>query len=365
VVFALSSIVPLALQVFGGWISDSIGRMRAMILGTAAGVIESVVLALAPSWYWTILALSLGGIATSLVRPSQAAFLAEQSDEEKRGWVFGVFQTSAQIVRVVGPPVGGILAGRYGFRSVFLIGGCLYAAASVLLFRLVRATPAHAKVASGRLAWRSLRGSLSMITGIVTAGGLLTWIFIADGVTDSAFRLSGSLQSLYLNEVGGLGVEQIGWLMSISGSVTMVASLPAGWISDRWGEHVGISVGYLAVSIYYLIFIWAQSFSIFAIAILFHGLAHAVAGPSYASLISKAVPDERRGITFGLLWTSLGVTSLPAPWIGAQLWERFGPMWPFFVTAVAELVMSTLAWYKLRQPAKSSEGTSQKTGLHG
>jgi MFS family permease len=196
-VFALSSIVPLALQVFGGWISDSIGRMRAMILGTAAGVIECMVLALAPSWYWTILALSLGGIATSLMRPSQAAFLAEQSDEEKRGRVFGVSQTGAQIVRVVGPPVGGILAGRYGFRSVFLVGGCLYAAASVLLFRLVWTTPAHAKVASGRHAWRSLCGSLSVITGIVTAGGLLTWIFVADGVTDFAFRLSGSLQSLY------------------------------------------------------------------------------------------------------------------------------------------------------------------------
>jgi MFS family permease len=60
--------------------------------------------------------------------------------------------------------------------------------------------------------------------------------------------------------------------------------------------------------------------------------------PAYDSLISKAVPEERRGLAFGLFGTSLGILSLPFPWIGAQLWERVGPKAPYWITVAARLV---------------------------
>ena len=36
--FTLSQIVPLALQILGGWISDLLGRLRSIALGSMAGV---------------------------------------------------------------------------------------------------------------------------------------------------------------------------------------------------------------------------------------------------------------------------------------------------------------------------------------
>ncbi|MFN2146286.1 MAG: MFS transporter, partial [Anaerolineales bacterium] len=37
-VFTLSNIVPLILQVFGGWFSDNYGRLRAVAIGSVGGV---------------------------------------------------------------------------------------------------------------------------------------------------------------------------------------------------------------------------------------------------------------------------------------------------------------------------------------
>jgi hypothetical protein len=80
--------------------------------------------------------------------------------------------------------------------------------------------------------------------------------------------------------------------------------------------------------------------------------------PAYQALISKAVPDHLRGTAFGVLRSSLGVFSLPAPAIGAQLWERVSPRFPFQITAGAVLLSIIPVWLKFKLPrteAKSQE----------
>jgi hypothetical protein len=77
--------------------------------------------------------------------------------------------------------------------------------------------------------------------------------------------------------------------------------------------------------------------------------------PAYNSLISKAVPQKVRGTAFGLFSTSLGLVSLPSPWIGAQLWERTSPRVPFLVTGAAAVISILPAWVKFKLPKGGSE----------
>ena len=86
--------------------------------------------------------------------------------------------------------------------------------------------------------------------------------------------------------------------------------------------------------------------------------------PAYDSLISKAVPEDRRGLAYGLFGTSLGLLSLPFPWIGAQLWERFSPQAPFWVTVVACAISIPIAWFKFILPSQdigASPGLESET----
>ena len=53
--FTLSRIFPLILQVVGGWLSDSLGRLRSIALGSLAGVLGYLGLVLAPAWQWVLL----------------------------------------------------------------------------------------------------------------------------------------------------------------------------------------------------------------------------------------------------------------------------------------------------------------------
>ena len=90
---------------------------------------------------------------------------------------------------------------------------------------------------------------------------------------------------------------------------------------------------------------------------LAYGAAMAIFGfgvgclmPAYNSLISKAVPEDKRGLAFGLFGTSLGLLGLPMPWLGAQMWERIAPQAPFWVTVAACAISVPIAWYKFVLP---------------
>jgi len=68
-----------------------------------------------------------------------------------------------------------------------------------------------------------------------------------------------------------------------------------------------------------------------------------------------------RGTAFGLFQTSLGVVSLPAPWIGAQLWEQYSPRLPFAITAWIGLLAVIPVWFKFKLPnnGKAAEAPAE------
>jgi MFS family permease len=358
-VFTLSNIVPLVLQVFGGWFSDNYGRLRAVAIGSIGGVLGHLILPYATHWGWVLLGLSVGSIARSMVGPSFSAFIAEQSSEENRGRVYGITDTMFMIIQVVGPPLGGLLVSRFDFRLMLLVSAFLYTLAALLRVRMARTAGRQERETSQELTWRSLKSSVTIMFGMLVSGGLITWVFITDGVRDTAFHISETLFPLYLEGAGGLSASEIGWLGSLFGLSMMATTIPAGWLSDKLGERVLIIAGFIIdAGAVFLFSYWAHDFISFAAVWSMFGLGVGLQSPAYNSLVSKAVPENMRGMAFGLFWTSLGLISLPAPYIGAALWERFTPQVPFTITAVMALLAVIPVFLKFKLPEKKVEESS-------
>lgn len=352
--FTLSQIVPLVLQILGGWISDSLGRLRSIAMGSIAGVFSYIGLILAPTWQWVLLGEGFGAMTRSLVGPSFGAFIAEQSAEQNRARVFGITETIFMVVAVVGPPLGGWLADSYGFKFMLVCAGGLYTLATLIRIGMARAAARGHEAHPQKLSVAGLKTNLGMMTGLILAGGLITWILLTDGVRDVAFALSFNLLPLYLEDIGGLSIQQIGWLQSIFGIFMMVVTIPAGWLADKRGERLGIALGFLLQFFALLTFLRVAGFWGYAGAWALLGLGVGLMSPAYQSLISKAVPDKVRGTAFGLFNTSLGLVSLPAPAIGAQLWERVSPRFPFTLTAWVALLAIVPVWLKFKLPANGA-----------
>jgi MFS family permease len=358
--FTLSQIIPLALQILGGWISDSLGRLRSIAMGSVAGVFSYVGLILAPTWQWVLMGEGLSSITRSLVGPSFSAFIAEESAEESRARVFGITETIFMVVSVIGPPLGGWLADTYGFRLMLGVAGGLYTIATIIRIAMARMAARTMEANPQKLSFSSLKRDLGLMGGMIMAGGLITWILVTDGVRDVAFSMSFTLFPVYLQDIGGMSIQQIGWLESIFGIFMMLTTMPAGWLADKKGDRLPIVLGFLFEFLAMMTFIRVSGFLGFAAAWALFGLGVGLMSPAYQSLISKAVPDKIRGTAFGLFQTSLGVVSLPAPWIGAQLWERVSPRFTFSLTAWAGLLAILPVWLKFKLPENDQQ--AQKDG---
>jgi MFS family permease len=349
-VFTLSSVVVLFLQVFGGWISDSIGRLRAIAIGSIGGVIGFILMLLANSWETMLLAIAISSFPYALVGPSFSAFIAENSAHENRGRVYGITDTIYQITGVIGPPLGSFIVGLYGFKPMLFVAAIFYTVAAGLRIWMATTMRSPEEPPPQKLTAKSFKSSVSLMIGMVLSGGLVTWIFITDGVSDIAFRLSEELQPLYLEQIASIPIIQIGFLASIFSIAMMFTPFLSGRISDKYGERVPISLGFLLTFFAYLIFLQASDFIGFAVTWAVFGVSWGLLSPAYQSLVSKVVPQENLGIFTGMFRSSLGLISLPAPYIGAQLWERFSPRLPFMITAILALISVIPAWFKFKIP---------------
>jgi MFS family permease len=338
--------------VVGGWVSDTIGRLRSVALGSLIGLGAFISPVFVPTWQWLYLTETLNAVTRSLIGPSFGAFIAEETPKEHRGKVYGITDTIYTVVTVVGPPLAGWLADQFGFRIMLAVAAAIYVVATTI--RLILAKVAGKKrneQAREKLTFESLKINFKTIFALAIAGGLLTWLMLTDGVRDIAFSLSFTLFPVYLEEIGGMSLQQIGWLTSFFGIAMMITTIPAGWLADKIGERIAIAMGFFLEFIALVVLIITDTFLGYAGAWVILGVGAGLMSPAYQSLLSKALPERLRGTGFGLIHASLGIFSLPAPALGSFLWKTISPEAPFYITAVIALltVIPALLKFKLTE----------------
>ncbi len=356
--YTLSQIIPLLLQILGGWVSDSLGRLKAIAIGSVMGVFVYVPLILATRWEWVLVASAMGAVTRSLVGPSFDAFIADHSAPENRARLFGITQTLFGIVAVVGPPLGGYLVDVWDFKRMLMAAAVLYILATIIRVGMAREAAKNLDTKTTKLTFSNLKTNLGAMVGLILAGGLFTWIMITDGVRDIFFNMSFSFMSVYMQDIASLSISQIGMMSGIFGVAMMVVMIPAGWLADKVGERVNIAVSFLFIATAIGMIAVAPPASpawVYALGWSIAGIGVGLATPAYQSLISKAVPQRLRGVAFGLFSTSLGLVSLPAPMIGGWLWENVSPQFPFMLTAFASLLSIVPVWFKFKVSGDAEE----------
>jgi MFS family permease len=361
--FTVSQIVPLVLQVLGGWVSDSIGRLKSVAIGSLIGLGAFISPIFVPTWQWLYLSEGLNAMTRSLIGPSFGAFIAEETPEEHRGKVYGITDTIYTVVTVIGPPLAGWLADNYGFRVMLAVAAGIYVCATTIRLILAKIAGRRRQEQSREaLSFQSLKANFKTIIGLALAGGVLTWLLITDGVRDIAFSMSFRLMPLYLEDIGGMSLQQIGWLSSFFGIASMITTIPAGWFADKFSERAAIALGFILEFFAMLLLIMVNSFIGFASVWALFGVAVGLLSPAYQSLLSKVLPERVRGTGFGLIHASLGIFSLPAPAVGSLLWKSINPQAPFYITAIIALITVVPAWLKFKLDKRDLERVAKANG---
>lgn len=232
------------------------------------------------------------GLVTGFI-PAALAVTSASTPRDRLPEAMGRLAAFASAGRMLGPAIGGLLAGFLAFRQLFLIVGLTIGVAAVFVIVYLREPPRQPGAAV------SLGAPLRTATADphlrLALGGLL--------VAMAGISMTMPVFPLFVEDLLGGGkdpkiISGIGF--AVVAGFTLVGSVLLGRVSDQLGLKP-LLVGSLTLAAVALgLHPWATNVgSMLALRALL-GLAAAGIGPVLHSMISRAAPDGMRGGITGL-----------------------------------------------------------------
>lgn len=353
---ATYSLTQFASAPFWGRLSDRIGRRPVLLSSMAGAVVAYLWLGLADELWMLFAARALGGLMAGNIAAA-FAYAADISTKEDRAKAMGIVGAAFGIGFVLGPAIGGILAGAdplsADYRSPSFAAAGLSALALILgFFRLPESlsTEIRAEMAAmpRRDRWANFMEALKnpAIGRLMLVGFLATFVFAA---LETVFAM-WSWRTL------GWGPEQNGWVFAYVGLISAIVQ--GGLISrlsKRFGEAVLLRQGALALAAGICAIPFSQNaWQLLAVlAVASYGFS--VINPALNSLISLAVPEREQGGVMGVNRSVMTLSRIAGPAWAGLVFSMMGRDWPFIGGAVIMLVVFVLAWATIKGPAVSDE----------
>jgi EmrB/QacA subfamily drug resistance transporter len=159
----------------------------------------------------------------------------------------------------------------------------------------------------------------------------------------------------------GAGIEGIEWTVNAYTLVFAVLLLTGAAIGDRIGRRLTFSIGLGIFTVASAAAALAPDINTLIAARAVQGLGGAIVTPLTLTLLSSAVPPEKRGVALGA-WGGIGGLAVAlGPVVGGAVVNGLNWHWIFWLNVPIGLVLAPLALSRLRE----SRGPSSRLDLPG
>lgn len=138
-----------------------------------------------------------------------------------------------------------------------------------------------------------------------------------------------------------ISTGRTGILITVYLFAMLIGQPLAGRLGDAFGNRRTVNVALVGVSVFSAVAAAASSFAVLVVARVAQAAFAAALGPSIQSLLRAITPPERRGQSFGLMGSVLGVGAASGPVIGGVLTQVFG--WQAIFLVNIPIAMAALA----------------------
>ena len=213
------------------FVIDRFDRRAVLITVYALFVLATVACALAPGYWWLMVARALAGASGGIVGSIVMAIIGDLIPAERRGRAMGVVLSAFPLVSVLGVPVSLLLANHLGWHAPFFT----LAAISLLFLAGIGSVvpPINAHLRSQSAA---PLGTLARFTGLFSSGThrrALAAVFL---FTLSGFAIFPFLSAYQVKNVG-ISEAELAWVFLAGGLASIVTSRLVGWSADRFGKR--------------------------------------------------------------------------------------------------------------------------------
>lgn len=343
-IVSMSSITFFIAAPIWGRISDRWGRKRVMLTGLIGYTLGTVVFA---SGFWMAMVgiitplaafayLTLSRMAQSSVMsatpPAASAYVADVTDLKTRTKGMGGIGAANNVGAILGPALGGLLAGISLLLPLYVAAALTLIAAVFVHFLLPEPTRhAHITMPKQRLRYRDPRIAPFVIVGVLMFAG---------------FAIVQSTLAFRFQDVLGLTGQETARLFGFAMMFSAAASLVAQGVIVQRMDLMAMTLLRIAMPLLIVAFLVMGLFDsrlalFLAMGVL--GLGMGLAGPGFMAGASLAVTPGEQGAVAGIAGSCgpLGFTIGP---LAGTLLYQFDPHLPYFVTALIYVPLLIFVW---------------------
>jgi EmrB/QacA subfamily drug resistance transporter len=330
-----------------GRLSDLAGRKRLFVIGLLVTGIGGIFSFLAPGLGWLYAARAVQGAGAAALQAVGPPLLIAAFPANERGKAMGVNVTMVSTGLMLGPVLGGLIAGSIGWRFIFLLPVPVMILGAYFGARVLRETPKTEGEGFDFPGTALLIGWMLPLFYMLNRGSKLGWgsptILVLAGVVAVAFAgfVMSQLRSKHpvvalsvfrnrsfttavvvatmnflafgatvllvpfmLQNQLGLGVAKVGLVMAVIPLSSLALASSGGILSDRFGARVMTTIGLLlrAGGLLALGFMAAGATIGGLIApMIAVGVGQALFQPPNASALLSALPRRHGGVAGGFL----------------------------------------------------------------
>jgi len=325
-----------------GSISDRVGRKPILMIGMFGYALAMFLFGIANQIWMLITFRALSGVLSSATITTTTASTGDGTSEKARGGGTGLLGAVAGAGSVIGPGIGGLLAGG-SLTTPFFVASALALVSVVLVALLLpESLPCQArgtqeekiKLVRFDELWRALTGPIGM---------LLLIAFLATLGTSNFEAIFG----LYMLDKLDYGPEQVGGILTLVGAIALVGrGLLTGVVTGRWGEPTVIKASLLVGSVGFILLLLANTYATVLLTTGIYTCSITFLRPSIHSLTSKRT-NVGQGASMGLSNSFVSLGRVLGPLYAGIVFD-INPNYPYISGALilfAVFIMS-LIWVK-------------------
>ncbi|MEW5869615.1 MAG: MFS transporter [Chloroflexota bacterium] len=349
-----------------GGLSDRVGRKPVLMIGMLGYGIAMLGFGLATELWMLFLFRILSGILSSATSPTTLAYVSDSTSEKDRGGGMGTLGAAVGLGTIVGPGLGGWLAGdTLSLQALslpfFVAAGLSFITLVLIGLFLPESLPAEARqsrpVGSKGFQPSQLWQALSCPQGR-PIGILLGMAFLIAYASTAFFGIFG----LYAYQKFEYTPQQAGMVLMLVGFVSVVAQGGlTGPFTRRWGEARLIQAASLATVVGFIAITLSFSDVTLLLSIGFFTLATALMAPAVMALTSKRSTLEQ-GLTMGICNSFMSLGRIVGPGGSGFLFDA-NMEYPLYAGALVTLLgfLAALAWLAPERPAAGLEAGANET----
>jgi len=313
-------------NILGGALTDKLGRKIIILTGLIFSALSTLSLGLV-SEFSMLLPLAIGvGLLSRISGPAHRAMVADILPVEKRQEGFGILRIMTNLTWIIGPIVGGFIAGRSYF-ALFVIDAVVSCLVAVLVFLKIPETKPETGTES-----ESMLRTFAGYGEVVKDLPFVAFIGVSMLMLIVYQQMYNSL-SVFLRDTHGMSIQIFGFLMIASPVVVILFQFSITRIVKVRPPFKMMALATFFYMIGFGMYGFVATTWLFALALVIITIGEMIHMPIASALVANFAPEDKRGRYMAVSGLAWGLPSIVGPSAAGLILDNFNPFLLWYVAA--------------------------------